>query len=89
MKYLQFHKKIVKIGPVDPEIIGPKGIIKKKKTKEINASRTVSKHAERVELVKLVTIRGGRTDGRTHDDSIHRTSMASCGKRKKRLYRRK
>jgi len=37
--YLSFGAKIAKIGPADPEIICLRAIIKKEKTKEINASK--------------------------------------------------
>jgi len=53
MKYLQFVKNFMKIGPVDPEIIGLKGIIKI----EINASRTYSPvgQADEINEQKLST----------------------------------
>jgi len=38
-KYLSFGEKLVKIGTPDPEIIGVRAIIKKRKKKEINASK--------------------------------------------------
>jgi len=37
-----YGEHLVKIGPVDPDIIGLKGIIKNKKRKRNNASRTYS-----------------------------------------------
>ena len=41
-KYLSFGVKFAKIGPMDPEIICLRAIIKKKKKKEINASKIYS-----------------------------------------------
>jgi len=43
-EYLSFSAKIAKIGPVDPEIIGLRAIIKKEK-KEINASKYIARSA--------------------------------------------
>jgi len=47
---LSFSEKIAKIGPVDPEIIVLRAIIKKERKKEINASKIYSplgRHAKR------------------------------------------
>jgi len=41
-KYLSFGANIFKIGPVDPGIIGLRVIIKIRKKREINASKTYS-----------------------------------------------
>jgi len=49
-KYLPFHEKIVKIGPVDSEIAV---LIIKKENEEINASKTYSPSGKFAERAKL------------------------------------